>query len=47
MIQEGLLEAAGRPVDAAYAIHVSSGTYPRGVLLSRLGRSRPAATTWW
>lgn len=37
MIQEGLLEAAGRPVDAAYAIHVSSGTYPRGVLLSRPG----------
>ncbi|UTX34870.1 M20/M25/M40 family metallo-hydrolase [Micrococcus luteus] len=37
MIQEGLLEAAVRPVDAAYAIHVSSGTYPRGVLLSRPG----------
>jgi amidohydrolase len=30
MIAEGLLEAAGRPVEAAYALHVASSEYPLG-----------------
>ncbi|HLS39448.1 MAG TPA: M20 family metallopeptidase, partial [Ornithinicoccus sp.] len=35
MIAEGLLTAAGRPVDAAYAMHVSSSEYPLGQWFSR------------
>ena len=35
MIEEGLLEAAGRPVDAAYALHVSSSEYPLGQWFAR------------
>jgi amidohydrolase len=35
MLEEGLLEVAGRPVDAAYALHVSSSEYPRGQWFSR------------
>lgn len=35
MIAEGLLTAAGRPVDAAYALHVSSSEYPLGQWFSR------------
>ncbi|HSE09669.1 MAG TPA: M20 family metallopeptidase [Nocardioidaceae bacterium] len=35
MIAEGLLEAAGRPVDAAYALHVSSSEYPLGQWFAR------------
>ena len=30
MIDEGLLDAAGRRVDAAYALHVSSSEHPLG-----------------
>lgn len=37
MIEEGLLDAAGRRVDAAYALHVVSAQYPRGVWFSRPG----------
>ena len=35
MIAEGLLEAAGRPVDAAYALHVTSSEYPLGQWFAR------------
>ncbi|MGO3151744.1 MAG: M20 metallopeptidase family protein [Galactobacter sp.] len=37
MIQEGLLEAAGRRVDHAYALHVASSRLPGGVFESRAG----------
>lgn len=37
MIREGVLEAAGRPVDAAYALHVSSSQHPLGQWYSRSG----------
>jgi hippurate hydrolase len=37
MIAEGVLNAAGRPVETAYGLHVSSGTHERGVFASRPG----------
>ena len=37
MIDEGLLEAAGRPVDAAYCLHVMAAGRPLGVWASRAG----------
>ena len=37
MLDEGLLEAAGRPVDAAYALHVMSAGPPFGTWFSRPG----------
>lgn len=37
MIAEGVLAAAGRPVDAAYGLHVQSSLLPRGVFASRPG----------
>ena len=37
MIEEGVIEAAGRPADAAYGLHVMSGLIPRGVFTSRPG----------
>ena len=37
MIEQGLLDIAGRRVDAAYALHVVSAQYPRGVWFSRPG----------
>ncbi|MDG4830977.1 M20 family metallopeptidase [Solwaraspora sp. WMMD1047] len=37
MIDEGVLTAAGRPVDAAYGLHVLSSMVPRGVFASRPG----------
>ncbi len=43
MIAEGLLDAAGRPVDAAYALHVASSEYPRGQWYSRPGPVYAAA----
>ena len=43
MIDEGLLEAAGRPVDAAYAVHVYSSDHPRGVWFGRPGALMAAA----
>ena len=45
MIEEGLLEAAGRPVDAAYAMHVTSAEYPLGQWFSRPGPIMAAADT--
>ena len=37
MIAEGVLEAAGRPVDRAYGLHVMSSEYPLGRFLARPG----------
>ena len=37
MIEEGLLQAAGRPVDAAYCLHVMSAGRPFGTWFSRPG----------
>ena len=37
MIREGLLEAAGRRVDAAYAVHVYSADHPFGTWFGRPG----------
>jgi amidohydrolase len=37
MIDEGLLEAAGRPTDAAYCLHVMSSGRPLGTWFSRPG----------
>jgi amidohydrolase len=37
MIDEGVLEAAGRPVDAAYGLHVVSSMFASGVFTSRPG----------
>lgn len=37
MIAEGVLAAAGGPVDAAYGIHVFSSMLPKGVFASRSG----------
>ncbi|HEX6486816.1 MAG TPA: M20 family metallopeptidase [Nocardioidaceae bacterium] len=37
MLEEGLLELAGPPVEAAYALHVSSSEYPRGHWYARPG----------
>ena len=37
MLREGLLGAAGRPVDAAYAVHVTVAERPFGVWFSRPG----------
>ncbi|MEO5609590.1 MAG: amidohydrolase, partial [Ornithinibacter sp.] len=43
MIREGLLEAAGRRVDAAYAVHVYSADHPKGVWFGRPGTLMAAA----
>jgi amidohydrolase len=37
MLDEGLLDVAGRPVDAAYALHVASSADPYGVWCGRPG----------
>ena len=37
MIREGVLDAAGRPVEAAYGLHVLSSMLPRGTFASRPG----------
>jgi hippurate hydrolase len=37
MIEEGLLKAAGRPIDAAYSVHVHSHGLPFGVFRSKPG----------
>ncbi|WP_158882901.1 M20 metallopeptidase family protein [Amycolatopsis anabasis] len=37
MINEGVLEAAGRPVDAAYGLHVTSSMFPAGTFVCRPG----------
>lgn len=43
MIDEGLLEVAGRRVDAAYALHVYSSEYPLGTWFGRPGPLMAAA----
>ncbi|MEY9871320.1 amidohydrolase [Streptacidiphilus sp. MAP12-33] len=45
MIDEGLLEAAGEDVVAAYGIHVTSGLLPGGVVSGRPGAAMAAADT--
>lgn len=37
MIDEGVLDAAGKRVDAAYGLHVFSGYFPKGTIASRPG----------
>lgn len=43
MLREGLLDVAGRRVDAAYAIHVYAAERPRGVWFGRPGPQLAAA----
>ncbi|HET8768051.1 MAG TPA: M20 family metallopeptidase [Pedococcus sp.] len=43
MIDEGLLDVAGRRVDAAYALHVYSSEHPRGTWFGRPGPLMAAA----
>ncbi|QMU68202.1 M20 family metallopeptidase [Streptacidiphilus sp. P02-A3a] len=45
MLDEGLLEAAGTPPVAAYALHVTAATYPRGAVAGRPGPIMAAADT--
>jgi hippurate hydrolase len=44
MIAEGVLEAAGRRVDAAYGLHVISDMVPRGVFTTRPGPMMAASS---
>ncbi len=37
MLDEGLLQAAGRPIDAAYGLHVFSSMFPTGHFAARAG----------
>lgn len=43
MIDEGVLDAAGRPADAAYGLHVLATDFPKGVFASRPGPLMSAA----
>ncbi|MFW5471019.1 M20 metallopeptidase family protein [Knoellia sp. CPCC 206435] len=43
MLAEGLLDVAGRRVDAAYAVHVYAAQHPRGVWFGRPGPQMAAA----
>ncbi|WP_426502185.1 M20 metallopeptidase family protein [Dactylosporangium sp. McL0621] len=43
MIEEGVLDAAGRPADAAYGLHVLAALFPRGVFAARPGPLMSAA----
>ena len=43
MVKEGVLDAAGRRVDAAFAIHVTSGMLPAGLFATRPGPVMSAA----
>jgi hippurate hydrolase len=45
MVTEGVLDAAGRRVDAAFAIHVTSSLLPAGQFASRAGTIMSAADT--
>ncbi|MEZ0065642.1 amidohydrolase [Streptacidiphilus sp. MAP12-20] len=45
MLDEGLLDAAGAPVVAAYGLHVVSGMLPGGVVSGRPGAAMAAADT--
>ncbi|SDE53631.1 M20 metallopeptidase family protein [Glycomyces harbinensis] len=44
MIAEGVLEAAGRKVDAAYGLHVMSDLLPRGVFTTKPGPMMAASS---
>ena len=44
MIAEGVLDAAGRPADAAYGLHVQSSVIARGQFVSRPGPLMAAPT---
>ncbi|MHB9755839.1 M20 metallopeptidase family protein [Streptomyces sp. BYX5S] len=37
MIEEGVLDAAGKPLDAAFALHVAADRLPGGMIASRAG----------
>lgn len=43
MLDEGVLDAAGPPVDYAFALHVSAGRIPYGVVAARPGPAYSAA----
>ena len=43
MLDEGLLDIAGRPVEAAYAMHVASATFPKGTWWTTRGACMAAA----
>ncbi|MGW3966703.1 M20 metallopeptidase family protein [Amycolatopsis sp. NPDC005003] len=43
MIAEGVLDAAGKPPDAAYALHVFSAAVPHGVFTARPGTTMAAS----
>jgi amidohydrolase len=43
MIAEGVMDAAGRPVDAAYGLHVTSGLFRNGVFTARPGPQMAAS----
>jgi amidohydrolase len=45
MVSEGVLDAAGRRVDSAFAIHVTSSLLPAGYFASRAGTIMSAADT--
>jgi hippurate hydrolase len=45
MVEQGVLEAAGRRADAAFAIHVSSSMLPAGYFACRYGTIMSAADT--
>jgi hippurate hydrolase len=45
MVEQGVLDAAGRRVDAAFAIHVASAMLPAGYFASRPGTIMSAADT--
>jgi hippurate hydrolase len=45
MIEAGVLEAAGRPVDAAYGVHVRSSQTPRGCFAGKSGPLMAASDT--
>ncbi|MFJ4191916.1 M20 family metallopeptidase [Kitasatospora sp. NPDC089509] len=47
MVDAGVLEAAGRRVVAAYALHVASALLPNGVVAARPGPMLAASDTLW
>lgn len=45
MLEEGVLQAAGRPVEQAFALHITS-TAPSGVVMCRPGPMMASADAW-
>jgi amidohydrolase len=43
MIDEGVIEASGRPADSAFALHVAASMLPNGVVAARAGTMLSAA----